>query len=156
MALKNEVDAIYLSLVETGNIRVVEYPAAWGGINLISDGVIAANTWMAADIQIVAAAVVANPCWLLGIELGVPVVEAFECDIRISIGGAGVEVDYAELSNGCNAFPVVGWNYPFLALPFPIRLAGTPRVAYNIRKSTAASLAGFNASHLVCATGVAT
>ena len=154
--LRSEVDAIYQTLVESQAIRVVSYPAAWAGFNMVSDGAAAAQAWMANDVQIVAAATVAANCLLVGVSLGLPQVEAFQADIRISVGGAGAEVDYIEVPCGTNVWPVVEWHFPVLLFPLPIRLVGQPRLAYNMRKSTAASAAGFNICHLVAVTGVGT
>lgn len=152
MGVKNEVDAIYLAMIESGNVRYVSYPAAAGGFDLISNNAAVANAYMAADDVVVAAGVIADPCWLVGVQLGVPVVEAFDCDFEI----IEVAVTLAILSYGVNAWPVVGWNYPTLWLPYPIKLSGSLALNFNIRKTTGASLAGFNNSHLVCVTGLAT
>jgi len=156
MSLKQYVQAIFNAKIESANMRQVSYPAAWAGFNLVSDGAIAADTWMVADVQIVAAAVIANPVWLVGVSLGLPQVEAFQADIRISVGAALAEVDYVELPCGTNVWPVVEWNFPVLMFKEPIMVRGTPRLAYNIRKSTAASAAGFNVCHVLGYTGVGT
>jgi len=152
MGLKNEVDAIYLATIASDSVRYVQYPAAAGGVNIISNAGAVANAWMAADAVIVAAGVIADPCWLVGLNLGVPAVEAFDCDMEI----IEVAVTLAILSHGVNAWPVVGWNYPTLWLPYPIRLTGSLAMNFNIRKTTGASLAGFTNCHLVCVTGLAT
>ena len=152
MGLRDEVDALYLAMIESGNVRTLEYPAAAGGFNLVSDGAAVADAYRAATAVIVAAGVIADPCWLVCIQLGVPVVEAFDADIQI----LEVAVVIAIVSHGVNAWPVVGWNYPTLTLPYPIKLTGSLALNFNIRKTTGASAAGFNNSHLVCVTGLAT
>lgn len=152
MGVPQFVKSQELAEVLSDNIRVVQYPAAWAGFNLVSDGAAAAQAYMAAAGVIVAAATVADPCWLVGIELGLPQVEAFECDIQILSGAVVIATFHA----GTNVFPVVEWAYPKFMFPSRIRLAGAPALNYNIRKSTAASAAGFNICHLLAQTGVGT
>lgn len=156
MSVASLVQAIYNTVCGSQNVRIVSYPAAWAGFNLVSDGAAAAQAWMAADVQIVAAATIAANSQLVGITLGLPQVEAFQADIRISVGAAAAEVDYVEVACGTNVWPVVEWDFPVIMFPRPIRLVGQPRLAYNIRKSTAASAAGFNICHVLVATGVGT
>lgn len=155
--LRSEVDALYNSMIGSQNIRIVEYPVAFAGFNLVSDNTAAAGAWLMAGAGAYGVAVpittIPNPCWLVGIVLGIPVVSAFFADIKIARGAIGGEVDLVHWSCGCNMWPVAEWNYPILTCA-PIKILGQPRLAYEIRKSTGASLAGFNACKLLIATGL--
>jgi hypothetical protein len=139
-SLKNEVDQLFLAHVESGNIRYNMYPVG-AGVAAVSDGAAAAWAW-SAYVQIVAAAVIPNPGWLTGVFMHLPVIEAFYGDYAIAIGGAGVEVDLAEVPFGEELFAVVEGQTFFVPLAYPIRIVGTPRVAVRLRKDTAASAAG--------------
>ena len=75
MGVPQEVKATYKAIVENGNSKQVVYPVA-AGVAAVSDGAAAAWAW-SAYVQIVAAAVIPNPCWLVGVFLTLPVVEAF-------------------------------------------------------------------------------
>ena len=152
MGAKNEIDAIYLTLWQSGNARVVHYPDTVAGINAISDAAAVAGAW-SAYVQVVAAAAIANPCWIVGIALGTPQVEAFNGQIAIASGAIAAEVDLADVRVGTNVWPVVEWNFPTIALLQPIQVIASPRLAVRIRKDTGVSLAGFNNCHLVCVTG---
>ncbi len=149
-----EIGSIYQAQVGNQGNRIVQIPNTAAGFNLVSDGAAAANAYMAAFAQIVAAAVVAVNAHLIGIQLGLPVVEAFRGTIQIGIGGGGAEVAIMDLEVGTNVFPVVEWSYPSIMFDKGIRLFGQPRLSYNIRKTTAASAAGFNNCHLIIRTGV--
>ncbi len=91
MGLKTEVDALYLSTIETQNVRYAMLPAGVP-IACVSDGAAAANVLCANYITIVAAATITNPSWLTGVALYTPVVEAFQSDVDIATGAAGVKV----------------------------------------------------------------
>lgn len=155
MALHNELHAIYLSMVESANTRIVEYPNTVAGVNLVSDGAAAANAW-SAYVEIVAALAVAARCWILGVSLGLPQVEAFYGDIAIASGAAGFEVDLAVLPCGTNVMPVAEWDQPVLLFPVPILVIAQPRLAARIRKNTGVSAAGFNNCKIIAATGIGT
>lgn len=154
--MPSKLDQIFLSEVESENIRVVEYPAAWAGFNLVSDNAANAGLPMANWGVIVAAGVITNPCWILGVSLGLPQVQAFQADITIGMGGAGAEITLATLPCGCNVWPVAEWNFPILQCKRHIKVMDSPRLAFNIRKSTAASLAGFAICHIIAAVGIGT
>lgn len=153
--LRSEVDILFLSLWESGNVRIVQYPNTVAGINVVSDGAAVAGAW-AAYVQIVAAAAIANPCWILGIVLGTPQVEAFYGDIAIASGAAAAEVDLAVVGVGTDTFAVVEWFHPTIWLPYPIKVAGSPRLACRLRKNTGASASGFANCNIVAAVGVGT
>ena len=151
MALKSEVDQLFLATVESGNIRYTLQPIA-APTTLVSDGAAAAWAW-SAYVQIVSAAVIPNPCWLCGIICHTGVVETFQGDIAIASGAAAAEVDLAMfhiIAEVGTITPADGISVsaPPL-LPYAIRIAGSPRLACRLRKSTAASAAGVSLKVLI-------
>lgn len=156
--LRGEVDALYNADVESQNVRILEYPVAFAGFNLVSNNAAGAGVYMAVAGNYgvaVPITTIPNPCWLIGVTLGLPVVEAFQADIRIGRGAIGAEIVLAEWACGTNVWAVVEWTFPTLYCK-PIKILGSPRIVYDIRKSTAASLAGFNICHILVATGLGT
>ena len=158
MGLKSEVDQVFLASVQSGNVRQVVYPVA-AGVAAISDAAAAAWAW-SAYVQIVAAAAIANPCWLVGIHFHTNAVETFYGDLAIASGAAASEVDLAiipvrSIVVGVTAMVIATWTDLPILLPVPIRIAGSPRLAVRIRKSTAASLAG-GILKVICLTGLGT
>jgi len=142
MGLRQEVAQSFLSLVESGNIRYQTIPAAAVGTALVSDGAAAAWAW-ADYVQICAAAAIPDPCWLCGITIHTGVVETHYGDIAIASGAGGAEVDLAMFSYVAGIPSAVGVSVATPSwLPYPIRIAGSPRLAARIRKDTAASAAG--------------
>ena len=135
-------------------LRLVRYPAAIAGINFVSDGAAAAGAYCALWIQVVAAATIANPCWIAGIVLGTPQIQAFYGDITIGTGGIGAEVTLATVPVGTDLFPVIEWAHPVIWLPEFIEVLASPRLAVNIRKNTVASVAGFNNCAVLAYTGL--
>jgi hypothetical protein len=159
MALPQEVRSSYQALVNSGNIRYVVYPVG-APTAVVSDGSAAAWAW-AAYVQIVAAGVIADPCWLCGAIIHTAAVETHNGDIAIASGAAGSETDlaifgYAAALAGATAntaaMPILS---KLIRLPFPIRIAGSPRLAARLRKSTAASAAGVSMK-VLAATAVGT
>lgn len=142
MGLKSEVDQTFLALVESGNVRETVQPVG-AVIAAVSDAAAAANAW-SAYVEIVAAAVIPNPCWLTCVYLSTPVVEAFISDLAIASGAGAAEVDLAIVHAVSELFAVVEGKSLQLTLPYPIKIAGSPRLAVRIRKSTAASAAGWS------------
>ena len=141
MSLPGEVKELYNALLNSGNVRYVAYPVG-APVAAVSDGAAAAWAW-SAYVQIVAAATIADPCWLVGALCHTGVVETFNGDYAIASGGAGAEADLAIFPVVAGVPTAVGVSValPFL-FPFPIRVAGTPRLAVRLRKDTAASAAG--------------
>ena len=152
MGLKNEVDALYLAQLESGNIRYTVQPLV-APTAVVSDGVVAAWAW-APYVQICAAAAVANPCWLCGVVIHTAAVEIHNGDIAIASGALAAEVDLAILGYA-GVVAIVGATAALIAnaqpvtiasstiwLPLPIKIIGAPRLAGRVRKSTAASAAG--------------
>lgn len=156
MGLGSRNAALYMAEIESQAQRLVRYPAAIGGVNIVSNGAAAAGAYCANYIQIVAAATIANPCWIVGLVLGVPVIEAFYGDIVIAIGAIAAEVDLVTVPVGLELFPVVEWTHSVIWLPTRVKVLNSPRLAVNIRKSTAASVAGFNNCAVLALTGVGT
>lgn len=145
MSLKGRVSQIFLADVESQNVRQVVYPVG-AGVAAVSDGAAAAWAW-SAYVQIVAAAVIANPCWLVGIIFHTNAVETFYGDIAIARGAALAEVDLAiipvrSILVGITAQVIATWTDLPILLPKPIKITGTPRLAVRIRKDTGASAAG--------------
>jgi len=142
MTLKSEVDQVFLAAVESGNIRYTVEPALALGTLLVSDGVVGAWAW-APYIQVVAAAVIPDPCWLCGISYHTGVVGTIEGDVAVAIGAALAEVDIAifHIVSGIPTAVGVSVNAPAL-LPYPIRIVGTPRLAVRLAKSTGAGAEG--------------
>ena len=132
---------LYTTIIGSENIRQTVQPVG-APVAAVSDGAAAAWAW-SAYVEIVAAAVITNPCWLCGITIHTGVVETFNGDIAIASGDAGSEVDLAIFHVVAGIPTAVGVSVlgPML-LPFRIRIAGAPRLAVRIRKDTAASAAG--------------
>lgn len=150
-SIKSEVDSSFLALVESGNIRYTTLPVAALATLLVSDGVVAAWAW-APYIQVVAAAVAPDPCWLCGISVHTGVVETFEGDIAVASGAGAAEVDLAmfHVVSGIPTAVGVSTAGP-LFLPYPIRVVASPRFAVRLRKSSAASAAGCSVKLIVAA-----
>lgn len=158
MSLRSEVDQLFLTNVQNGNVRQVVYPVA-AGVAAVSDNAAAAWAW-SAYVQIVAAAVIANPCWLVGIHFHTNAVETFYGDLAIASGAAAAEVDLAiipvrSILVGITAMVIATLTDLPILLSQAIRIAGSPRLAVRIRKSTAASLAG-GTLKVICLTGLGT
>lgn len=154
MGLPEDIRSLYLAEVQSENIRITQYPIAWAGFNLVSNNAIAAQTYIANPTEIFGADVLPDPCWLMGISLGLPAVEAFQADIRIASGAALDEATLVEFAAGNNSWAVAEWFFPNIWFPKPIRIVASPRMAYNIRKSTGPSAAGFNGCHLLIGTAI--
>ncbi len=152
MGLRSEISALFNARINTGNVRMVQYPNTAAGVNIVSNNAAAADAFMANTVVIVAAAALANPVWIVGIQLGLPQVEAFQATISLYIGLADTEIGRFDV--GTNVFAVAEWTYPTILFPHWFFVPNSPRLHYNIRKSTIASLAGFNRCHIIALTGV--
>lgn len=159
MSLKNEVDALYLAALESGNIRYLVHPAG-APVAIVSDGAAAANAYPAADlhIQILAAGVIADPCWLIGVViLNNDLEVACFADLAIGFGVDAAGIDRAEFAYFNELAAVAAMTlvmYPIM-LPYPVKIIGSPRVAGRIRKSSAASGVGITPK-VIFATAVGT
>ena len=158
MPVPQEMGSTYQAVVGSDNVRYITEPAGAVGIAAVSDGAAVAWAWMANYVQICAAAVIPNPCWLMGISFHTNAVESFYGEYVIASGAIGAEVDLA-------MFPVQSFLVGVTAqlietmtglphyLPYPIRIAGSPRLALNLRKDTGASAAG-GLLKVILATGI--
>ena len=158
MAFNDKVDQMFLADIESQNVRQVVYPVA-AGVAAVSDGAAAAWAW-SAYVQIVAAAAIANPCWLVGIHFHTNAVETFYGDVAIASGAGGAEVDLAiipvrSIVVGITAMVIATVTDLPILLPKPIKIIGSPRLAVRIRKDTGASAAG-GVLKVICLTGLGT
>lgn len=140
MSLPQEIAALYQTMVNPTMVRYAIHPAG-ASTAAVSDGAAAANAW-SAYVQIVAAAVIPNPCWITGIFLHLPVVEAFYGDFAIASGALAAEVDLVLVPFDEQLFAVVEGKSYFASLAYPVKVEGSPRLAVRVRKNTAASAAG--------------
>jgi len=122
-------------------VRYEVHPEAAVGVPIISAGAVDAWAW-AAYVELVAAGAIPNPCWLTGVFMHLPTVEAFYADFGIASGALAGEEDLAEIPFDLEEFVVVEGRTYFVSLPVPIRIDGSPRMAAHVRKSTGASAAG--------------
>ena len=158
MSFNDKVDQMFLADIESQNTRQVVYPVA-AGVAAVSDGAAAAWAW-SAYVQIVAAAAIANPCWLVGFHFHTNAVETFYGDIAIASGAALAEVDLAiipvrSILVGITAMVIATMTDLPTLLAKAIKIVGSPRLAVRIRKSTAASAAG-GTLKVICLTGLGT
>lgn len=158
MGLGARIRQTHLASVESGNIRQVVYPVGVG-VAAVSDDAAEAWVW-SAYVQIVAAAAIANPCWLAGIHFHTNAVETFYGDVAIASGASAAEVDLAiipvrSIIVGAIDMVIATWTDLPILLAKAIRIAGSPRLAVRIRKSTGASLAG-GTLKVICLTGLGT
>ena len=146
---------MYLGELQSDNIRYTTAPVGAAPVAVVSDGAVAAWAW-APYIEIVAAAVIPAPCWLCGVVIHTAAVENHNGDIAIASGALAAEVDLA-MFHYAGVVAIVGATAALIAnaqpvtvasstiwLPYPIRIAGTPRLAGRVRKSSAASAAGIS------------
>jgi len=141
---------------QSQNVRQLVYPVG-AGVAAVSDGVVAAWAW-SPYVEIVAAAAIANPCWLAGIHFHTNAVQTFYGDIAIASGALATEVDLAIISVrsivvGVTAMVIATLTDLPILLPVAIRIDGSPRLAVRIRKNTAASAAG-GTLKVICLTGL--
>ena len=143
MALPQEVQQSFNSLVNSGSIRRVVIPAG-APIAIVSDGAAAANVY-AAWVQIVAAAVITDPTWLAGVTILQSTLAAADlADLNIGSGALAAEVSLAEFAYFLELAAGAGIIRPVVTyeMAYPIRVAGAPRIAARIRKASAASATG--------------
>lgn len=142
MSLPQEVSSSYQALVESGNIRYSVHPLGGAGVAAVSDGVVGA--WVISPyVEIIAAAVLTDPSWLVGVSFHTGVVETFYGDIVIASGAIGAEVPLAIIPVVAGVPTAVGVAVagPY-NLPHPVKITGAPRMAVALYKSTGASAAG--------------
>lgn len=151
MGIPAELRALYTASIGGDNARQVVYPAT-GTVAAVSDAAAAADAW-SAYVQIVAAAAIADPCWLVGVHLHLPVVEAFYGVFQIATGEAASEVPIAEFPFDEELFAVVEGKSSIVPCFAPIRITGSPRLSVRLRKDTGASAAGCSLE-VICLTGL--
>jgi len=141
MSLPKIIKSLGKAFIDSPQVRYAAYPVG-AGVAAVSDGAAGAWVW-SAYVQIVAAATLPDPCWLVGVSFRNGVVEDIDADIAIASGAALAEVDLAIIPLRAILETSVGMGIatPFV-LPYPILIRGTPRMAVRIRKDTAASAAG--------------
>ena len=154
--MSSQLKQLFLADIESQNVRQVVYPVA-AGVAAVSTVAAAAWAW-APYVQIVVATTIADPCWLVGIHFHTNAVETFYGDIAIAIGALAAEVDLAiipvrSILVGVTAMVIATNTDLPIFLPKPIKIIGTPRLAFRIRKSTAASAAG-GTLKVICLTGL--
>jgi len=160
MALKSEVDQLWLSLVQSNNVRYYVMPIG-APVAIVSDGAAAAWAYPAANLHITiqaAGLLPADPCWLYGVIFLAQTLEAgCYADLAIGFGADAAGIDRAEFSFYNELAAGAGIVRPVHAqiLPNAIRITGNPRVAGRIRKSSAASAVGISVKVLI-ATGLGT
>ncbi len=156
MSLAAFVKSLFQTEVNSTGIRYATYPVG-AGVAAVSDAAAAAWAW-SAYVQIVAAATIPNPCWLVGIHVHTNAVETFYGDYAIASGAAAAEVDLAiipirSIVVGVTAMVIATLTDVPIYLTKPIRINGSPRLAVRLRKDTAASAAGTTLKVIV-ATGL--
>ena len=159
MALKSEVDQLFLSLVESGNIRYQALPAA--------EVPCAVGAW--AQLY-AAAASPAVPHWLVGFQMGVATGLVVEQSWRVSVGYGGA--DGAAIAAGT----VVITNWPLIVigaaaaamggmlggmLPYPVRIPVDivdpgSRMAYTIVDNPVGGAVGSTSFRVILATAIGT
>lgn len=147
MSLSQFVKSSFQALVESGNIRYNVMPIG-AGVAIVSDGAAVAWAYPAANLHVTiqaAGLLPADPCWLVGIVILNNNLEvACYADLAIGFGVDAAGIDRAEFPYFNEIAAVAASNLIMLAyyLPYPVRIAGNPRVAGRIRKSSAGSAVG--------------
>jgi len=139
-------------------IRYQVWPDAAGGAAVLGNGVDGAWVWstVATSLNVIAAANIANPCWLMGFTVlactwGVGVYG----DIRLCTGELAAEVWLATMPvlAGVETAVGLGGKMP-VWLPIPIKITGSPRIGASVR-CTAGGAVGVTLK-VITATGVGT
>lgn len=138
MGLAQEVRQTYNALLNSGNVRYATQPAAGAAGATVTCGKQALGAWA----QIVAAATITDPSWLVGCAIGNPAAAGFvaaggiqnRIDINVGTGAAAAEVAIAAFIWGTVDIEVTAVGHgafalPAQYLPYPVRLAGAPRLA---------------------------
>lgn len=136
MGLAQQVASIFQREVNSANIKIQRWPNAAAGVAIVAGATPAFSAWT----QLLAAAKITDPSWLTAVflehEADAGAAEVWLVDL--ATGAAGVEVS---LSSGANAAQgiytvtevfdtAVGLAFsPPYNLPFPIKIAGAPRIS---------------------------
>lgn len=141
MALVGEVRSLFQAAVNSGNIRYTVLPDAAAGAALVNGVGDAAWDWAAAATsqQIAANCGGLDPCWLAGLTVVQSTWAAATTygDIRLGTGALAAEVWLAVIPvlAGLETAVGLGGKTP-IWLPYPVRIAGNPRLCGQIRNAT--------------------
>jgi hypothetical protein len=158
MGLPQKVDQSYNALVQSGNIRYQVWPDNAAGAAIINEVGNGAWVWSTVDMTIIAAANVAEPCWLMGFTVvsSTQVAVTTYTDLAIGIGTAGVETWLAVIPVNVGVPTAVGLGDKRpIWLPHPIRITGRPRIGARIRNATGGLITGLTVK-IITATAVGT
>jgi hypothetical protein len=163
MGLPQEVRQSYNSLVNSGNVRYQVWPDNAAGaavVNIAGAPENVAWVWSqtATSQTIIAAATIADPCWLVGFTI-------VQCswvaattygDIQFCSGALGAEAWLAiiPIFAGVPTAVGLGQGTP-IWFPRAIRLAGAPRIGARIRNSTGGIATGVTVK-VITATAIGT
>lgn len=144
MGLAQEIRQSYLALIESDNIRYQVWPDAAAGaavVNIAGAPENVAWVWSqtATSQTIIAAAAIADPCWLVGftiVQCGWAGAATYG-DLWFCSGALAAEVFLmqAPISGSVETAVGMGGKMPSF-FPFPARLVGSPRIGAVIRNST--------------------
>jgi hypothetical protein len=143
MGLPQQVAQSFNALVNNGNVRYQVWPNAAAGAAVVNVAGAPENVaWVwsqtATSQTIIAAANIADPCWLVGFTI-VQCTHAAATtygDIRFGYGALAAEVFVADMPflAGVETAIGLGGKTPTF-FPYPIRLVGSPRICAVIRNS---------------------
>lgn len=148
MGLIQEVRQSFRALVESGNVRYTVWPDAAAGAAVVNAAPDAAWAWAAAATSqtIIAAAKVADPCWLAGLAVlqSTHAAATTYGDIRVGTGALAAEVWLAifPVLAGVETAVGLGGKIPCF-LPFPIKVNGSPRICGQTRNSAGGVATGY-------------
>jgi len=137
-----------------GSVRYQSWPDLAGValISAVGDGVMVWHS-TATSIQVVAAGVVASPCWIVGVSVLQSTWAAATTygEIRVGTGALAAEVWLAQLPvlAGVETAVGLGMKAP-IWLPYPIKVTGSPRICASIRNSTGGLITGCTVKVLTC------
>jgi hypothetical protein len=163
VGLAQEVRQAYNALVNGGNVRYQVWPDNAAGaavVNIAGAPENVAWVWSqtATSQNIIAAANIADPCWLVGFTIvqATWVAATTYGDIQFCSGALAAETWLAimPILAGVETAVGLGGKMPIF-FPYPIRLAGAPRIGARIRNSTGGVATGVSVK-VITATAVGT
>lgn len=141
MGLAQEVRQTYNALLNSGNVRYAVLPDAGAGAAVVNGAGDAAWAWAAAATsqQIAANCGGLDPCWLVGFTVVQATWAAATTygDLRLGTGALAAEVWLGTfpILAGVETAVGLGGKMPTF-LPYPVRIAGNPRLCAQIRNAT--------------------
>lgn len=141
MPLPSEVRSTFRAMVETGNIRYAVAPDAAAGAAIANVAGEGAWAWsVTATSQLILANCLGlDPCWLAGLTVvqSTWALATTYGDIQLCTGALAAEVWLAiiPILAGVETAVGLGGKMPIF-LPWPIRIAGNPRIGARIRNNT--------------------